>query len=316
MGSVFDGAQAQLTKYFYERLPYTFFSPSLPLGKTTIFTASDLSASTQGKKMGITAGLATTQAALVSLVAESASNPEVTATAGYPPLLGQTDNGPDDGIRSTGALGLYVTNSSGAAVANFQTNYTVAVKQLTVADKILRGLSRSPREAELEHKFQIANQGLYPISISRMLENLWLSRITSKRPYAYQGPATVASTTLTNLVPLSGEILVVTSIAMGGVPVGNQVSLTIQRDTDLNYVSILGDNLSLDKPMSVWIPATKSLSFALSAVTTTAAVEVRFEVARIRTSFILEVMFGNVDHHTLSGVDLNLYEQVMAGVIA
>lgn len=316
MGNVFDGAQAQLTKYFYERLPYTFYTPSLPVGKTTLFTASDLSASTEGKKMGITAGIATTQAALVSIVAESAANPEVTATSAYPPLLGPSDNGPDDGVRSTGALGLYVTNGSGAAIANYQANYTVAVKQLTVADKILRGIALTPQENDLANRFQLGNQGIYPISISRSLENVWKSRMISKKPYGYQFPASQAPLPLTNLVPLTGEILVVTSIAMGGVPIGNQVSLTIQRDTDSNYVSILGDNLSLDNPMSVWIPATKSLSFALSAVTTTAAVEVRFEVARIRTSFILETMFGKIDRHTLSGVDLHLYEQVIAGVIA
>lgn len=315
MGNLFDDSQAQIARYWYERVPYTSYIATLLPGKTNIFSATDISTATEGKKIGILGNLAMTQAAYVQLATESAGNTRLTAAAAYPPSLRPVMTAADDGIRSSRALGIYLTNSSGAVVNNAQINYTVAVKELTIADKVLRNMPLSAAEQSIQQKYQIGQQGIRPLAISKSLQQNWLSRVLSEEIYGYQQAVTSSPTTLENLVPGHNELLVITSIAMGGVPVGNQVTLTIQRDSDVGYVSILGDNLSLEYPLSVWIPATRQFSIGISAVTATAAATVRLTVKRLALSTVLQALFGKLNPAHLSREDLHLYEQVIAGVV-
>lgn len=315
MGNLFDDSQAQIARYWYERVPYTSYIAALLPGKTNIFSATDISTATEGKKIGILGNLAMTQAAYVQLATESAGNTRLTAAAAYPPSLQPVMTAADDGIRSSRALGIYLTNSSGAVVNNAQINYTVAVKDLTIADKVLRNMPLSAAEQSIQQKYQIGQQGIRPLAISKSLQQNWLSRVLSEEIYGYQQAVTSSPTTLENLVPGHNELLVITSIAMGGVPVGNQVTLTIQRDSDVGYVSILGDNLSLQYPLSVWIPATRQFSIGISAITATAAATVRLTVKRLALSTVLQALFGKLNPAHLSREDLHLYEQVIAGVV-
>ncbi len=316
MGAIFDDAQAQVSKYWYEKIPYTSYFESLQPSKTIVFSANDITTATDGKKIGILGNVAITQETGVSLATESDGNTRLTAAAAYPPNLQSVLSQTNSGIRSSRALGIYLTNSTGVALPNVQVNYTVGVKNLTVADKVMRNLSMTSSEQALADKYQIGTQGFRPLALSRSLEQAWLSRVVSEDIYAYQqSSVTSTSTTLENIVPGHDEALVITSIAIGGVAVGNQVSLTIQRDSDVAYVSVLGDNLSLDYPMSVWIPALRQLSISLSAVTTTANVTVRLTVMRIALSTTLLAIFGKLNPIHLSAADLHLYEQILAGVV-
>ncbi len=315
MGTSFSDSQAQLAKFWYEKVPYTYLNNSLQVGKTVPMVINNLASTTKNSKMAILSDLGVTQSSNVYLTTQSNSKTPMTATTGYPSNLAPVFTDRDSGLRSTNALSLYFLNNTGASVANVQLNYSVGVKNLTVADKVMLNLPLTSPEQHLQQKFEIGNQGLRPLSLSRSLEQTWLSRVVSEEVYAYEQTATTYPTALETTTPGAGEILVLTSIAIGGVPIGNQVTLTITRDQDNNYVQVLGDNANINTPFDCWVPARRNIIANISAVTTTADVTIRLTVLRLSISSVLLSMFGLVNPSTLSKSELNLYEQVLAGVV-
>lgn len=315
MAGTFDDAQIQLATAFYEQLPFTYWIASLPISKSLVTQARDIVTATSGKKLAYLSRIASSQATNVNLMAQAGADSQLIATNTFASNLVPIMTEENDGYRSAQTLSLNLINNSGTAVANFQMNYLGAVKTLTTADKVLRNLPLTPQDQALAHKYQIGKQGFRPLALSRMLEQVWYSRILTQEVRGYYQNVSSTATTLANVTPGADELLVLTEIAIGGVTLGNQVTLTVQRDDNVNYVSILGDNMSLSQPFPVWIPATRGMSFGLSSITANNNVAVRLTLAHLRLSTVLRVMTGIMPMAELQGQDANLYEQILAGVV-
>lgn len=318
MGSQFNDTQIGLIRYFYEKLPYTSYYSSLTSGGTTVNQVRDASsANKHGEFMSITSDIAVTQNTGVDILLYGAANNINNSTDAYPPNLSTTMNHKDAGIRSTKSSSITLQNNTGASISGFQVNYCGAGKKLSVADKVLRGLPiQDSFEQMLQNKFRIQGQGLRPLSVSRMLDQVFMSQILDNVSYAQSLSSVTSSVqTVFNLQAAHNTVLVVRSIASQAT-IGNLVSINIARDNQDNYVSILADNMSLDNPIPVWIPVMNSLSLTMSAVTTTANVPVYLSVYHIKLSTVIKALFGMLNYNSLSGEDKTLYEQVLAGVIA
>jgi len=261
-------------------------------------------------------GLAVTPISGISLETLSGRHVRLLNTLAFPTGLAPILSGPNDGIRDTSKISLSILNSSGSAAANLYCTYLGGVKQLTTAEKVMLGVPLTSEDRRLVAKYHIGEQGFRPFALERSLQTAWYSRIVSQDAYAYVLNASPSLSTFENLSPGPDEIVVLTSLAIGNCPAGNLVNLVINRDSDLSYVSILGDTLSLDQPFSTWIPARSNLAFQLTASTSTTGVAIRFTALRIKLSLVLRVLFGELTPTDMSEIgDRELYDQVVAGTV-
>lgn len=316
MGATFDNAQLQrATPNFYEKLPYTALYTTLQQANSVVTQISDVFKASNNQGMAIVSDLAATQEESVDILLYQESNSRQISSEAMPPSLAPIMNkSMDSGMRATKKIGVTVANNTGATPSNYQVNFMGSVKRLTVADKVLRGLPLSSYEQGLAKKFQIGNQGTQPPSLTRSMQRAFYGQILDEYAYGWRESANASVLPITNEVPDAGEILVITSLAASA-PVGNQVTLTLERDNDNGYVSILADNMSLSQPFDVWIPVQRHYTLSLSSIVSTASVPIRMTVLRIKLSTILQAMFGLLDVSELKGEELTLYEKIISGKV-
>lgn len=308
MGANFDNIQAQRARYWYERLPYTFYAEALQAGTTEVFDVRNVDTATDGQKMAIFGNFSAPNTAGINYNLRYGRNFQM-------PLGGLPSNTPtmtseDGGVRSTKELTLNMVNPSGATPV-MQVNYTGAFKTLTVADKVMLNLPLT--EAEQALAGSLPNDGSTPYSIRSNLDRVWRSQIISEEVYSYVQNVGTSSFTLQTETADPDEILVLTKLGANAT-VGNQVSININRDNDENYVSVLADNMTVDNPFDIWVPATSKLVFQVQAVTPQNNVPVWYSILRLRYSDTLKAMFGKLIPK--NATQQRIIKQVEAGVIA
>ena len=308
----------QTYRYWYEQRPFTAWDPSLAPGEETIFEIQNL-AGDVGPQMAVMSHLATVPTTGVTLRVDGPANARSEVTTAFPPNLVPVMAGREEGERSTSKLALKWLNNTGAAVTNAQVNYAAALKQLTTADKVMRGLPLDATDQALQKKFQIYNQGLRPLSLEEMQDRIWRRTILDEdflTATVTAGPTPVYIPQYT--VP-KGTVVVLHSLA-ASIPsgsVGNTITLTIARDTQQHVVEVLLDNAAgLQTIWPLWIAATQSFQVVYQAQTTTDNVSFRLGWYRVKITGLLSVVLGQSDPRELTGVEKDLWEKLRAGVIA
>lgn len=316
MGATFDSSQVRNAIYWYEKVPYTYYSVSLPIANSELFSINDvLKADLTVPKLAVMSSLATTVSPGLDVLLYQQHNSRQLSTSSFPPSLGPILSDPNRGMRSTGRLGVSVANNSGAVYANYQANWVGSVKRMSTSEKLLFGVPLTATDQQLQAQYQLGQVGTFPMPVSRSLDIAFEGQILSDDPYGWTFDAPTSGAAITNEIPVANQILVITSIAAGGVPVGNQVTLNLSRDTNENYMQILADNMSLSQPFPCWIPVRHNFSLTASAMTATNNVSVRLGVLSIRLTPLIRAMFGELNAAELRGSDKVLFDQVSAGVI-
>jgi hypothetical protein len=320
--TLFDHTQLSTYRYWYEQLPYTAYDGGLSTGATPLVAIQDLTADTQGKQLALLGGIATTPVSNVSLQAQADALNRNWPTVGWPSGLAPIGTRPDDGLRATQQLLLTANNTSGAALTSpFQLSFTGALKQLTTADRILRGLSLSAQDRALAAKFQLGLDGMKPLTIRESLEQAFGRAVLSEDWQTYTLTATSTASPLPALTvdAVGREALVLTSIA-ASIPtasVGNLVSFTLGRDTQTQHLTVLLDNAAgLDTPWPVWCTALQRFTLSVTAATTTDNVVLRLGWSRVRLTTVLQALFGLLDVASLDRASQDLVEKLQAGVVA
>lgn len=317
----FDDSQIQSQKYWYEKVPYTYLESSLPTtNPNTIFNVNSVATASQNKQIAILSDIAVTQVSGVNLQTQHGVSAVSNPTVGYPaPNNGVVYGGQDEGVRSVGRLGLSLINSTGAAQSNVQCNYSVAVKNLSTADKILRGITLNSDDQKYAAKFNLQGEGKRPLPVSRIIDQYVMGQVLDEITYT-QNISSVTSSlqVVENLFPNSGEMFILKDLAAEAT-FGNLVYLSLSRDYQKNYCQVLADNenanvSNIDRPFKCWIPALNNLSISIQAITTTPNVPVRFTVLRVKLTPYLRVLFGLENPLSLKGELATFYEQVQAGV--
>lgn len=305
------------SKYWWELLPYTYLATSLGTGNNQVFNVSSIRAASQNGKAVFLGNIAATQSANVNLTIQRGNQTRQIPTQTLPPNLGvilpQSDDG--ESIKSVDALGINVQNNSGAAVSNYQVNYTAGTKTLTVLEKKMLGVPLTAGEQALVKQEKLDARYMQPIPINESIKRAFLGRVTWAEPLGYQTSTTATSTTIDNKVPTNGEILVVVGIA-ASTTLGDQVQINLDRDGEDAYVSIYADNMSLNEyPM--WMPVTEHLTIrAQSATNTTnATVQLRLKLLHIQRTELIDMLLGLLPVGAMSASQQLYYEKIQAGVI-
>ncbi len=318
MSSVFSLQDAQLlSRYWYQRTLYTYGPATLQPGpQPSLINVSGWNPSQSSPDWRVELEqLFTTQNASVQLSGTAdglAFNQG--ATSGF------TDAG-RAGVRrmnahvfATAAVTLGTVNGSGAAINGFQTNLALALRRLTVADKLLANLPLAAEDEDILAMLpeaggsaaagqaavqQLVTKGTSPIPIGYELERTAANRLLGDHPnsgwYHVTASASSAGTVFATFAPIRGvgqEWLVLREVAIEGA-----AAITLYGDQDAGNTGLLTINGAAfvqadDQPWDLWLPASTQWQFRAGAAATLNNVPVRIRVERYAMSDIWAVRLG------------------------
>ncbi len=315
----FSQNQAFNAKYWYERLPYTWGPNTLNTGTTPVFVVSRVNKTDVPQWAAVLESFAATQNANVGIGFrfDRWSNPETT-------FVGYTDAMPA-GVRraetlmpAATSMSVEMKNWSASAISNFQLNYWIGMKRLTVADKLLMGIEQFTKDekdaldkTEIRKLFQ---EGKRPLPIEEHLKLAYGGRFLARESKLYHVDAGTSDSTFAICRPSdyrTGTVLVLRGIAVEGAA---NVVISVDRDDDVNYVGLNGAAFvdGDDRPFDMWVPALDHFSFHIQASAPISAVPVRIDVSCFVLSDLIRIRFG-LAHR--GEVDDDLYLKAIAGVI-
>ena len=279
----FSLSQISDQQYGPETVLYTWGPGTLASGNTPVFRVSRWNKSSGPMLLCESNYVAATQAAGVQLV-WTVDNTNTNSAQGWTSgMRSGVQANRDFHVSALNTFGLTLVNSSGAAIDNFQLNYTVTVRPLTMAEKLLRGLQLSDQDqldlANLKSQqgmtplqgLQIAVQsGLLPRPDRYFYDTVWAGRRLRDNLDAV--PWTLDSTTTNNTItlspPNSQTVQVLEGFAIEGAP---DCVVMVERDGQPNYLSFNANALAAadDAPIPLWVPSLDDLVISVSGTATT-----------------------------------------------
>lgn len=325
--TVWNANQLANARYFYERLPFTAMDPALASLVTPVVAIQNVNSAIPGK-VAMLSGLGVTATPSVNLMIAGATNTTSDPTTGFPAVGQWIQPEVDDGLRSTGNLALSWSNGTGAALSTLQQlQWYGSVKQLTIADKILRNLPLAPSEDALAQQFGLRVQdgsmwGLRAQTIAKALDIAWKQAVIEEVFQTVSVAKIIggqqAQLQITAQPKVVGQEVLVWHSLAASVPadsVGNGVIATIRRDDQYALVSLFLDGLTLNTPLQPWVTAKEMLQLSLSANTTTTNIQVRMGWYRCRLTRVLALVLGLIPPVEYTPVDEKFMAQWQAGVV-
>lgn len=343
--TAFGKSQAQLARYGYERLVYTVGSTNLATGATPLISTRNWNPMPDG---------ATWRAEIEAVAATQNADVTLTWTTDPANGLDLANQGPTVALRNgvqftplsaraVSQLALTLNNTSGAAIADWQTNYVVGMRRLSIADKLLAqraGLAGYTLTApEWQSLINLGSatavgqltpnglagliaKGTQPVPLSRQLPGLWDNRLLSREYVAYNLDATTADNPFAHFVTgadpneLSrGRFGVIEGIALEGSPA---VTVTIDRDGQIGYWSGYGSAYVAadDAPWPLWVPFLDYATIHCAVTSGTAGVTapIRITVGWYEMSEALAIQFGRITHPSQCRVP-ETFDKVRAGLV-
>lgn len=321
MGTVntFSQDLARRARYWHERLPYTAGPVALAAGWVTQFGVQGLNATATPRWMAHISRVAATQNAAVA-VDFSYDNKTLPALADQ----GWTDVLPA-GVRELRGLDLpakdrlqlRTNNATGAPVAGYQLNYTVGMHRLTVAEKLLRGITQlTPEEQEALERTDVRDlldKGIAPIPMSAQIERTYENRVLAAVERTYHVDVTVADAVLDTIYASEAGpdcCLILREVAVEG---AGAIIVSIDRDDDVNYLGVNGAAFveGDGAPWDCFVPALDYLVIHTQAAAPVAGARIRVGYWQVKLSNLLRVRFGLV---AKGEVPDSLYYRAIAGV--
>lgn len=317
----------QAAQYWYERAPFTATNSIPPSGQASIIGQVSGWNGNFAKDVVFADSIASTQDpnVLYQLVYDGQTR-YIYADTLRPDLLPVRLSA---GLYQNVSLTAVSASALAPTTVNTQTIVTMAVWEAPVAYKIMRGFPITQNELAIAKaaglsKNPVSERGVFPIPISAVIERTFENRII-RTTLEFAGPDPVSTTSGTPFYAISAqpnEMLVVRSI---GAEIDSDYlpTLTIARDNQPTHLQIDPSLLSLEHPVDMFIPATQSLSFSLSATGLTTPTPVRIEVWHVARSSILNtrrgIATGDFGLEALQGLygdaeGQKLYQQILAGV--
>ena len=345
MAIAFSAQQATNARYFYERLVYTLGATSLPAGITTLCNVYGWNPKAGPTMQARLEMLQATQntAVQLSVSADPGNALQTVSSQGYTSALRANYEQEEVMVPAINSIQLQLNNLTGGPVAGWQTNYAVAMRRLTAADKIMYSkggyvgytLTSDEKTAlkqldlgkningvftpDASSIAQLVSKGTLPLGLDRVMQGVFDNHKMSSAPDEFyftnvsttDNPFNTYRSALNDSDPTKGSFGVVTEIAIEGAP---NVVLTMDRDNQLTYFQVLGQSFlqTTDTPWKVFIPFLDYATFHITTPSGLANASVRIKVERYGMSDILAVLFGRILHPSdLTG---DLYYKVIAGV--
>ncbi len=317
----FTQQQAVAAKYFYERIPYTWGPQTLNPSTTpfSVVVVSKVNKTEIPAWMAVLESYALTQNANVGIgfKFDRYSNP-LTAFMGFTDAMPAGVRRVDSFMPAVSSLSIDLKNSGASAVSNFQFNYWVGMKRLTVADKLLMGIEQFTKDEQdalaKTNVRDLVREGRRPLSIEEHLRLAYAGRFLARESKLYHVDVSTTDSVFAICRPSDyrpGTVLVLRGIA---VERAADVVVSVDRDDDLNYVGLNGAAFvdADDRYWDMWVPALDHFSFHVQASSPISAVPIRIDVSCFVLSDLIRVQFGLVHR---GEVDDDLYLKAIAGVI-
>jgi hypothetical protein len=317
----FGQPQAFAAKYFYEKVPYTWGPQTINPTVTPIsaVSVSKINSKETPSWMAILESYALTQNPNVAIgfKFDRYSNPLTT-------FMGFTDAMPagvrrvDSFMPAVNSLSIDLKNSGTSPVSNFQFNYWIGMKKLTVADKLLMGIEQFTKDEQdalaKTNIRDLVREGKRPLSVEEHLHLAYSGRFLARESKLHHVDVGTSDSVFAICRPSDyrpGAVLVLRGIAVEGAP---NIVISVDRDDDLNYVGLNGSAFvdADDRYWDMWVPALDHFSFHAQAPSSISAVPIRIDVSCFVLSDLIKVQFGMVHR---GEVDDDLYLKAIAGVI-
>ncbi len=334
--NAFAGSSINQAHYGYERVWYNYAasvaSPLTP-GLNPIFDVSEWNPNDDNETICILDRIAVTQNAGVRLrwcYDGKQSDVAQNWTDAYPAGMRWVKRN----VVARQRLALFVDNQTGAAITSgFLLNYAVTVKNPSVSEDLLLGITPSETDvgtiSTLNHLGQgnqmitamselrdAVNKGTQPITFARVLEFLVDNRLLPDDPmdvpFHLTIPAGTALYTFSpprNIAVSPGEIYIVRGIALEGAPA---ILLFGDRDNDSQYIANYGTGWTQadERPWDPFIPFTKKLNIyatPLANLATATTYPGNLDISRFKLSDLLSL------HMRLKKTPAQNYAKVTAG---
>lgn len=315
----FTSSQIQSQRYGTETVVYTWGPNTLPMGQTPVFRVSSWNKSGGPLLECRSTYLAASQVDGVQFIWTEDNATTNTAQGWVSGLRAGVQANPGLDVSALNTFGLTLNNTTGAAIADFQLNYTVTVHPLTMAEKLMRGIALSDQDyldlkalgmqqgqSALEGLQNDVLGGLLPRSPEWFRQAVWDGRRVRDNPNAVPTLLDATSTGNTiNLQPPSTAIVqVLRGIAVENAP---NCVVTVERDGQPDYVTLNAEALVAadDLAIPLWVPSTDYLTISVYGAATT--VYLRPIVANYATSSRL------LAHMQQQTVPIKTYAKVRAG---
>jgi hypothetical protein len=324
MGAYFRQQQAELAKRWVERGIYTAGPITLQPGSNPIFSAQNWTPANSPEWVAELVGIWTTQNTAVQLQWTFDSRQANSAqTQGFADAAPAGFRRMSVYAPAISQLIFQANNISTSPISNFQLNYEVQMRRLTIAEKLARGYNLSQDDQRilgllgsnaLKQIQDLVDKGTSPIGLQRQFEAILENQLLYDHPnsglyHVSAGPTTVG--TAFAIVPIpSGTFGILREVAVEGAAA---ITLYVDRDEDQGYLQLNGSSFVQvdDAPWLPILPAVRQLSFRAGALSsTTAAVRIRVSIYRLTN--VWRVRLGIA--RSPSDVPGDTYAKVLAGL--
>ncbi len=330
MGAFFNQADALQAKMGIERRWYTAGPVTLEPGPTPIFSANNWTDPRAPVWLARLRRIAATQNANVQLYWGFDKQ-----TANASQYQGYTDAFPANlqtlsvDAPAVSSLSLTAVNLTTSPITDFQLNYQIEMKRLSVAEKFAFGYGLTAADLEIlsalpvgsdgksgqQQVQDLVEKGSAPLSIDTLrllyIDNQSLGDSTASGALHATANAYSGGTAFLNIPVKSDEVLIVRKI---GITNGASAILYVDRDEDVGYETLTGAAFAQTNPAYFWdvfIPARQNIMLRAYAASST-EISLFVGVKRYRLSDILKTLFGFATSPTaVPGIT---YAQVLAGI--
>lgn len=205
-----------------------------------------------------------------------------------------------------------VTTKNPGDVDGMGLRFNLWVYEPTVADKLARGAHLNGAERELANRLGLRDtvqKGLLPLPFDYAITREYpvLNRVT----YTYASEANAGTIEPLHITAKPGEFLVIRSLSMHDNGAVVNASVTIDRDDDVNYLSLSTVPMTDWHPMLCFVPAMKELRVQVTSAFAWQA-RISMQVDHVRLTNIHRVRFGLVTRDEVPG---ELWDKVKGGVL-
>jgi len=210
-------------------------------------------------------------------------------------------------------LGVNLLNIGVAPVNNFYLAAEYMITKPTITEKLLRKWPLTQEEKAIADElgvYETVEKGIRPITWDYMRDREY--QVIGERVYGNSlnlAPGTDA-TVLDLKVSNPDELYIIDGIMSPNTLFADDVTLTIKRDGDANYITVRAAALAGVNRINCWIPALQELIITATAAQPVAGAAILFNVKKVRLTNILKARWG-----IAGNMPADVIKKVQAGIL-
>ena len=193
-----------------------------------------------------------------------------------------------------------LTNNGTTTLTNVQVQYVCQSWRSPPSYKILQGYALTAAEKTVALGAGLGlnpnqDEGLFPIPLESVIDRSYKNRRTE--PWVrFANDITLGAAGVGQVIDqvqaMPNELLVVTDVGVDA-DFDDGGTFSVDRDNDATHIQLDADQLSVNDPLDMWVPALNHLTFHYeSTLLPAAAVPIRFGILHVSLDLILDLRMG------------------------